>query len=180
MRQRGQLRATRERWRRIKCPTWRTHSCVPRRDSSRRLPRDSFKLQASIEMSLDAARTSDVVEKVPEQFSWARLGDIKWSTASFRSRVGPLIALAFLDDLWAKTFSTTSRVRALQCGAIRGRRCSFDFGANSKGEGSKVDCSSRLSQDPPVARTGCGDLPDHPGAYREHYGVRGDIDHWLH
>src|SRR5260370_32209049 len=40
------------------------------------------------------------------------LGDIKWSTASIRSRVGQLNALACLDDLWAKTFSTTSRVRA--------------------------------------------------------------------
>src|SRR5260370_39476461 len=40
------------------------------------------------------------------------LGDIKWSTASIRSRVGQLNALAFLDDLWAKTFSTTSLVRA--------------------------------------------------------------------
>src|SRR5260370_774347 len=39
-------------------------------------------------------------------------GDIKWSTASIRSRVGQLNALAFLDDLWAKTFSTTSLVRA--------------------------------------------------------------------
>src|SRR5205807_3284342 len=40
-------------------------------------------------------------------------GDIKWSTASIRSRVGQLNALAFLDDLWAKTFSTTSLVRAV-------------------------------------------------------------------
>src|SRR5205807_7897763 len=32
--------------------------CVPRRDSSRRLPRKSYKLQASVEISLDAARTS--------------------------------------------------------------------------------------------------------------------------
>src|SRR5258708_32693687 len=91
--------------------TWRTHSCVPHRDSSRCLSSVMHHTSKRRE-SLDAARTSDVVEKVPEQFSWARLGDIKWSTASFRSRVGPLIALAFLDDLWAKTFSTTSRVRA--------------------------------------------------------------------
>src|SRR5258708_5104034 len=38
--------------------TWRTHSCVPCRDSSRHLPRKLFKLQASVETSLDAARTS--------------------------------------------------------------------------------------------------------------------------
>src|SRR5437879_3748542 len=41
------------------------------------------------------------------------LGDAKWSTASFRSRVGQLNALAFLDDLLAKNFSSTSLVRAV-------------------------------------------------------------------
>jgi hypothetical protein len=37
---------------------WRTHSCVPRRDSSRRLVLNLSHRQASVEMSLDAARTS--------------------------------------------------------------------------------------------------------------------------
>jgi hypothetical protein len=37
---------------------WRTHSCVPRRDSSRRLVLNLYHRQASVEMSLDAARMS--------------------------------------------------------------------------------------------------------------------------
>jgi hypothetical protein len=38
--------------------TWRTHSCVPRRDSSRRLVLNLYHRQASVEISLDTARTS--------------------------------------------------------------------------------------------------------------------------
>ena len=37
---------------------WRTHSCVPRRDSSRRLVLNLYHRQASVETSLDAARMS--------------------------------------------------------------------------------------------------------------------------
>src|SRR5258708_26652597 len=37
---------------------WRTHSCVPRRDSSRRLFGIDENSQAGVEMSLDAARMS--------------------------------------------------------------------------------------------------------------------------
>jgi hypothetical protein len=40
--------------------TWRTHSCVPRRDSSRRLVLNLYHRQKSVEtsLSLDTARTS--------------------------------------------------------------------------------------------------------------------------
>src|SRR6266853_996157 len=44
--------------------SWRTHSCVPRRDSSRRLLLNYHHSRISGETSLDAARRSDVVEKV--------------------------------------------------------------------------------------------------------------------
>jgi hypothetical protein len=37
---------------------WRTHSCVPRRDSSRRLLVNWRHTRTSVEMSLDTARTS--------------------------------------------------------------------------------------------------------------------------
>jgi len=37
---------------------WRTHSCVPRRDSSRRLVLNLYHRRTSVEMSLDTARTS--------------------------------------------------------------------------------------------------------------------------
>ncbi len=37
---------------------WRTHSCVPHRDSSRCLLVIFLKSEASVEISLDAARTS--------------------------------------------------------------------------------------------------------------------------
>ena len=49
--------------------TYRTHSCVPRRDSSRRLVLNLYHRQTSVETSLDTARTSacgtNISESVP-------------------------------------------------------------------------------------------------------------------
>ena len=65
---------------------WRTHSCVPRRDSSRRLVLNLYHRQASVETSLcqyrdilyDAARTSACatvrqrMEEAEDEFERAR------------------------------------------------------------------------------------------------------------
>src|SRR5258708_4168921 len=76
--------------------------------------------QASVEMSLDTARTSDVVEKVCVHRSSKKASAISGPTRDRKDAVDHFISPKRAQENCSGTFSTTSRVRALR---LRSRIC---------------------------------------------------------